>query len=324
MATELGLIRLDDAQPNFDTVQERKPFLAGWNAWSEPKNKSNMPAGYLPGPAVGQVGDKVEIKSSSTWIPGKIVAVLPGGYRVSVDVGERTVSTSADEIRFVGLTGTTAFYRQYWQIGKVVGPLWNRRLIPDKNASTFIEVSAVLWSYKETADYETKITVRVVSRPIWDSERGAWGFKREPFLLHQRLAEHISTTLFNMLKRIPPSDTSMLLRKWWISRLPEPPEHGPHDEGVQPASPDEERDLQVAQVREESRTDEQSRIDAGHIRDSGEEAEEEAAAVAPKKRSAGKDKGGSGADMESLLPRAQMPPPAIPPQSNIVEIEIPD
>jgi hypothetical protein len=159
-----------------------------------------------------------------------------------------------------GFTGTTTFYKQAWQVGKRKHwwslPAW------DSKAATFIEVAYVVWHYHDTADYETKLTLRVVSFPAFDHTDGRWGIRKKAFFRHQAAARKLAERIFEMLKGIPSSKQSQILRQYYLSRLPQPPAQ-PRGDGTAVADPKEEQALEQAEVLREKAHDAETRADAG-------------------------------------------------------------
>jgi hypothetical protein len=149
-------------------------------------------------------------------------------------------------------TGTTTPFRTYYQAGLV-----NAKGVPefDKNAHTWLEISNLDWRYFETGDYETRFQVRVVYTPEWDTQKQAWGYRKEPFERHQAVAIRFIKRMLEELHKSPPSDLSIKLRKL-VQPSDKPrttdPEgwHGlSHDELVE-----QERELMLAIARKDYQT----------------------------------------------------------------------
>jgi hypothetical protein len=107
-------------------------------------------------------------------------------------------------------TGSTTLFRTYYQ---VPNPKASDPKEFDKTAHTYLELSAVLWRYKETTDYETRFQARIVFQPEWSTEKQAWGYRKEPFDRHQRAAIIFCKRMLKALLNSPPTNLSLQLRK---------------------------------------------------------------------------------------------------------------
>lgn len=181
-------------------------------------------------------------------------------YRPSMSSDDNTIAELADDEPwnppynpdktptpgwYPGATGTTRIIRQVWQVGKRDGLFdqglvyalrklrkheWYKDPVYDKDAKTYLEVGVVIWHYKETADYETLVTVRIVSTKIWHPILGVYGYKKTPFLEHQKAAEEIIKEVLEVLKKAEPSEASRILRRDRMSadhKSPTHPKPGP-------------------------------------------------------------------------------------------------
>lgn len=144
---------------------------------------------------------------------------------------------------FPGATGRTRIIRQYWQVGKRPR-MFALKTLPvfDKDASTFIELSVVQWRYDFTGDYETKLVLTIGSLPVWDEVACAWGYKRTPFELHQRVAIKVCNYIFDYLSGLAPTKASQILRAHVRAKYPPAPEDDRPD-GVVVGTPADDADL---------------------------------------------------------------------------------
>jgi len=106
--------------------------------------------------------------------------------------------------------GSTTLFRTYYQ---VPSPKASDPKEFDKLAHTYLELSAVIWRYKETADYETRFEARIVFQPEWSTEKQAWGYRKEPFERHQRAAIFFCQRMLKALLDSPPTKLSQQLRQ---------------------------------------------------------------------------------------------------------------
>lgn len=176
------------------------------------------------------------------------------------------------------LTGCTRVKRQYWQIGKRARffdrPVW------DSKAMTFIEFYSREKHFYETADYGTKAILSVVSVPVLDHRDKSWAARKRAFHRHQKAAREMAEALFAELQSTPPSEASMLLRKYYAAQISAPPVGGnqPSD-GIFPATREEEASLRREDARREQRRE----------REAGRNASTPGGSPSPKKDDGGED-----------------------------------
>lgn len=119
---------------------------------------------------------------------------------------------------YPGATGSTTLIRQYWQVGKRKGFFGEPEF--DDKASTYLEVSVIVWAYFESCDFETKLEVRVVSSPEWAERHQKWGYRGKPFENHQRVAIKSYLAMMELLIATKPSAAAELMRKQLDEQFP--------------------------------------------------------------------------------------------------------
>lgn len=143
---------------------------------------------------------------------------------------------------YPGANGNTRIVRWYYQVGKRPR-WWAAGSDPefDKDAGTFIEVTCVQWRYQEAADFETKIILSVGSVAVWDEVVQKWGFRKTPFIKHQRAAIKVCEAMFDYLVAQKPSKAATILRAAVRKKYPETADT--HPDGVASGSPEDKADL---------------------------------------------------------------------------------
>lgn len=150
---------------------------------------------------------------------------LPGGRETIRELADREpYSRPYDLVNkppygfLKGMSGLTEFVTQSWQLGRARGFL-STRLEYDREAMTFIEFSIVRWLFTETGDQSTLLLTVIHSLPVWNPQRGAWGYKVQPFIRHQDAASNVTCRMLQELRKAEPSKASRLLRECWQRRL---------------------------------------------------------------------------------------------------------
>lgn len=203
---------------------------------------------------------KFEISDWDTWDPRSNTGDKPGG-------------------NFPGARGTTAFRRQFWQVGKRKG--LSRKVQFDPHASTYLEVSWLVWRFEQTADFDTRFDVRVLTVPVWDERDGAWGVKKEPLIAHRKAAIALCEHVFDVLTQTPPSEASKLLRAR-VNQLHPGHEGDDATQSIRVATSDEEHALEMERLGRDKGQDEWTLAQTG--------------------KTAGADAGsGAGGDAEGIL-----------------------
>jgi len=145
-------------------------------------------------PNMDPVNDLIydKIKGWDAWAQETdgVVYIMPDGY-------------------YQDATGTTTPFRTYYQVGVAEGSTQ----VFDKEAHTYLEISAITWRYFETGDYETRFQARIVFVPEWDTDKQAWGYRKAPFEKHQLAAIQFCHRILEGLRKSPPSELSVGLRK---------------------------------------------------------------------------------------------------------------
>lgn len=132
-------------------------------------------------------------------------------------------------------TGATRFVKQVWQVGRRPS-IWDKGVAKslrmmrkhewvsdpqyDPNAKTFFDIGVVTWSYKETGDHDTLITIRIASQLVWQRYFGMYGYKKIPFQKHQQAAEKIIQELLDVLVKAVPTENQVRLRNFYAVTLP--------------------------------------------------------------------------------------------------------
>ncbi len=132
-----------------------------------------------------------------------------------------------------GFTGKTFIVREYWGIG-----------FP--GSRTVLEVCWIVWWYDQTAVWETKQTIRIVSFEIYDETNDAYGYIIKAFNDHQMAAWRLSVSMFEALKAAAPNAAQTALINWYGTNEPR------HDEGVYPGTKVDESEL-IDEALEEAR-----------------------------------------------------------------------
>lgn len=190
VAASLGIICLDTFRPNFDDVSLIHYTILDRQAWTHAQAIEN-----------GKVPEEVYCGCDN--------AAAPGWYD--------------------GATGYTRLCRQHWQIGRVPGLGIAGKPEYDPHAHTFLEIEMTTWSFAEAGDFSTAFEVRIVSLSEYDHVSGQFGYRKEHFERHQRVAiklfEYMLTKLLLVEKTaaeknlraeidrrfIPPCETASLV-----------------------------------------------------------------------------------------------------------------
>ncbi len=136
--------------------------------------------------------------------------------------------------------GTTKLARQYWQIG-----VWDpklKRVVPNEPINTLLEIVWTVWRNTDINVFETKLSFRVVSVPVYVPDRGKYLVHVRNFDAHQKLAEIMAKKMYDVLRAARPSDAQLKLLEL----------AGPsvfhHDEGRYPADRADEDELSNAKL----------------------------------------------------------------------------
>ena len=142
-----------------------------------------------------------EISDWNIWSPPYPRRKLPAGY-------------------YRDATGTTRVIRQYWQIKRKFS-FWERPKNDwrfDRFQFTLLDVSMVQWYYREIGDCETRISINVLSLPIFDKIEKEWGYLKDSFLKHQRAAREISEEIFEHFRATQSHPLAVLNRSKIVDR----------------------------------------------------------------------------------------------------------
>lgn len=123
---------------------------------------------------------------------------------------------------YPGATGTTALIRQNWQVGKRKSMFGTPQF--DPQAHTYLQVTVTAWRYYESCDFETKVEIRIISSKEWDVQAQSWGYRRQPFDNHQRVAIKAYKAILEALASAKPSLTADLMRRELDQKYPPTPE----------------------------------------------------------------------------------------------------
>lgn len=135
-----------------------------------------------------------ELADWNTWKPPFTRRRVPAGF-------------------YPNATGTTRVWKQYWQVKHKDGGGWlledhgpkhNPKWRFDRFCNTVLEVTCVTWYYREACDYETRFSIRVMSTPYLDPHDKQWGYLKEPFERHQKMARSLAELMLHRLKACPP------------------------------------------------------------------------------------------------------------------------
>jgi hypothetical protein len=116
---------------------------------------------------------------------------------------------------YPGANGMTKIWQQYWQVGKRK-KWWNifdKDYVWDRTKSTYLQVSIITWVYSDVGDFETRIDIQVKTVPVLDQSDKQWGFRKTPFLEHQKAAKTIVEAMFKEIMAIKPTQRMLDRRK---------------------------------------------------------------------------------------------------------------
>ncbi len=148
--------------------------------------------------------------------------------------------------------GTTRLRRQHWQVGKrphELGIFGTPQF--DPLAHTYFEIESTDRAYYEACDYATDFEIRIVSLLELDNVTGQWGFRRDPFDLHQQVAIKIYHLLLLLLLNTRPSEVGVRMRQMIDQRFPPIWE----EEGARAETPEEAKEAEFSRIDEIARDD---------------------------------------------------------------------
>ncbi|MBS2003540.1 MAG: hypothetical protein U0103_24290 [Candidatus Obscuribacterales bacterium] len=177
IAPGFGLIWLDKFRPNFDEVDLTRHKILDRKAWRQVKAEDD-------GVAATEVYCACQNEAAPGW--------------------------------YEGATGMTRLRRQHWHIGRVKGLLGMGIFGPaeyDPNAHTFLEIAPVEYSFNEAGDFSTAFEICIVSLPEFDHTSGQYGYRRESFERHQRVAIKIFEHMLSKLLLAEKTEAQKLLRE---------------------------------------------------------------------------------------------------------------
>jgi hypothetical protein len=173
IGAQFGIILLNRFRPNFDEVDLVKYKILDRQAWRQVQAEEG-----------GVVAQEVYCACDSEAAPGW----------------------------YPGATGRTHLRRQHWQIGRVQGLGIYAVPVYDPNAHTYLEIEVTDWSYLEAGDFATAIEIRIVSLSELDDTSGQVGYRREPFIKHQRMAIKLFEHMLAKLLSVEKTPAQKLLR----------------------------------------------------------------------------------------------------------------
>lgn len=179
IAPRLELLWLDKFRPNFEEVDLTMYKILDRSAWLQVQ------------------AEEGGIASSEVYCACQNEAA-PGWYK--------------------GATGMTRLRRQHWHLGRVPGWGIGGKLEYDPQAQTFLEIEPVLWSFYEAGDFSTALDIRIVSLLELDDTSGQFGYRRESFIRHQRVAIKLFEHMFSQLLLAEETEAQKLLRATADSR----------------------------------------------------------------------------------------------------------
>lgn len=177
IAPKFGLIWLDSFRPNFDEFDHTSYKILDRDAWLHYRAEEE-----------GIVANEVYCACQRE--------AAPGWYE--------------------GATGLTRLRRQHWHIGRVKGLLGmgiygNPEY--DPNAHAYLEIEPIEWSFYEAGDFSTAVVIRIVSLLELDDTSGQFGYRRESFIRHQRVAIRLFEHMLAKLLLAKKTDAQLRLRE---------------------------------------------------------------------------------------------------------------
>jgi hypothetical protein len=173
IGAQFGIIHLDKFRPNFEEFGLVRYEILDRQAWRQVQAEEG-----------GEVAKEVYCACENE--------AAPGWYE--------------------GATGLTRLHRQHWQIGKVDGLGIYAKPEYDSKAHTWLEIEVTKWEYLETGDFGTALEIRIISLSELDNTSGQVGYRREPFIRHQRMAIKLFEYMLAKLLSVEKTPAQKLLR----------------------------------------------------------------------------------------------------------------